>query len=193
MPDITSLLLPDLVSEVPVEIESIHPSRMRNFNNTATFTEADPSFLPRPVDIARARRQLERAQNPPIKPKKMNLQERQLKRKAKKERMENPKPIPVARPVKITREPIEDPLQHLLDGLTGEGQLLGVLIKNVQADVRAGGGKLKVNQQLLGRLGLRKEEVDENGNGGRIVVEVLKTGRTMASEQDNSDDDNESD
>jgi hypothetical protein len=120
-------------------------------------------------------------------------EERQLKRKAKKERMENPKPIPRPRPVEITREPIEDPLQHLLNGLTGEGQSMGLLVKNVQADVRAGGGKLNVNRDLLGRLGLRREGADESGNGGRIVVEVLEKGSEMACAQDDSDHDNESD
>ena len=196
MPDITTLLLPDLTTTVPVEVDSIHPSRIKNFNNTTTFAEVDPSFLPRPKDIARARRALDRKLNPPPpKPKKLTLQERQQKRKEKKERKENPPPvIYLDRPVEITREPIDDPLAHLLQGLTADGQPLGELVKRCQADVKAGGGKLKVNRHLLGRLGLRREGVNEDGSGGRIVVEVLERGWKMPGGGDvSSDEDDDSD
>jgi hypothetical protein len=215
MPDITTLLLPDLNPQAPVQdpiqTTSIHPSRLQNFTSTTTpnlppvlaklatiplppalsnLADLDPSYLPRPKDIARARRALTNASNPPKKSKaKLTLEEKRAKRKLKAEKRNAPPVVHVPKPVVITRDPIEDPVKHFVEGLTGEPQKLGELVTRCKDDVRSGGGRLNVSRGLLGRFGLRREGGGEDGSGGRIVVQILerKVQEAEASDDDDSD------
>jgi hypothetical protein len=92
----------------------------------------------------------------------------------------------------ITRDPIEDPVKHFVEGLTGEPQKLGLLVTRCKDDVRSGGGRLNVSRGLLGRFGLRREGGGEDGSGGRIVVEILERKAQEAEvEAGASDDDSD--
>ena len=84
MLDVTTLPIPDLTldSKVAAEISAIHPSRIKDFTNATTFAEVDPSFRPRPKDIQRARRQLEKRLNPS----QTKKQEKQALRKERAEK-----------------------------------------------------------------------------------------------------------
>jgi hypothetical protein len=198
MPDITTLLLPDIAPSVlPHQQNGIHPSRMQLFSTpttitTSTLSTIDPAFRPRPQDIARARRALERKLNPakPTKPAKLTLQEKQAKRKAKKlKRLEEPKQF-VHKPVEVTRELIEDPMKYFVEELvTGEAQSLGDLVNKCKAHVRSGGGVLNVSRGLFKRFGLKKEGFAEDGSGGIIVLDVLEKKVKQEDERSDEDDD----
>jgi hypothetical protein len=209
MPDITTLLLPDLIPQPPIPNHSIHPSRLQNFTSTTTtvlppvlakltkaplppalanLTDLDPSYLPRPKDIARARRALDRAANPSKKTKaKLSQEEKRAKRKLKAEKRAAPPVVRVPKPPVITRDPIEDPFKHLLDALTGEPQKLGDLVTKCRDEVRAGGGRLNISRGLLSRFAL-KREVAEEGKEARIFVEIVDK---KLHEDEASDDDSD--
>lgn len=87
--------------------------------------------------------------------------------------MEAPRQF-VRKPIIPTREKIEDPLKHFVDGLTSEPQKMAELVSKCKADVKAGGDVLSVGKQLYKRLALRREGVSEDGKGGIIVMEVLE-------------------
>ena len=189
--DLTTLLVPDLVTKAfSTEISSIHPSRMHNFSNTNAFTDVDPSFLPRPQDIKRARRQLENDNNPKPKKQKLTPQEKREKRRLKEaKKMEPPRQF-VRKPIIPTREKIEDPLKHFVDGLTSEPQKMADLVNKCKAEVKAGGDVLSVGKQLYKRLALRREGASDDGTGGIIVMEVLERhGKDHEEEDGDSDED----
>jgi hypothetical protein len=207
MPDITTLLLPDLIpttNPIPstAETTSIHPSRMRNFTNTDTFAAVDPSFLPRKKDIQRARKELDRSLHPPPPKhitKKLTLAEKRAKRAAKKaKRYEEPKPF-VRKELVATREPIDDALEHLLQEVGSEGKVLSDMVAKCKVDVRDGGRLLNVNRELYARLGLKREGVQEDGTGGQIVVSLLPrkirardlNGNNVEARNDDDDDDSD--
>jgi hypothetical protein len=209
MPDITTLLLPDLNPQPPIPNVSIHPSRLQNFTSTtatvlppalakltkaplppalANLADLDPSYLPRPKDIARARRALDRAANPSKKTKaKLSLEEKRAKRKLKAEKRAAPPVVHVPKPLVITRDPIEDPFKHFLEGLTGEPQKLGDLVTKCRDEVRSGGGRLNIARGLLSRFALKREVV-EKGREGRILLEILDR---KLQEAEASDDDSD--
>jgi hypothetical protein len=191
MPDITTLLIPDLILDpkVAAAISTIHPSRIENFTNTTTFTEVDPSFLPRPKDIQRARRQLEKRLNPPQPTKKkLNLQEKQALRKERAEKRARAPVVFERKELVPTRDPIDDALKHFLEGLTGEGQVMAGLVNRLKNDVKAGGRVMNISKELFSRLRMRRVGVDESGSGGKIVVEVVERGKQEAGSSDSDDE-----
>ena len=182
MPDITTLLLPGFTDHPPAEPNfsahqaDIHHSRIRNFNNTDTFADVDPSFKPRPQDIKKARQAYDpdfRKAPEPQKPK-LTLQEKQKRRKAKRE-ARKALPPPFVPPVIVAvSDPIDDAVQHFLGGLTEEGQKLNVLVRKLKDDVKAGGRLIKIAKELWRRLGVSREAPGEEGKEGRIVIDVVK-------------------
>ena len=190
MPDITTLLLPEIANKQTAseETTAIHPSRIGNFTNASTLAEIDPSFRPRAKDIARARRQLDRSSNPP-KPKKakLTLEEKRAKQAAKLEATNTPRNPSVGKPISPNRDPIDDALAHFLNGLTEEGQVMGSLVTQLKKEVKDGGRVMNVNRELFARLLLRREGVAEDGSGGRIVVDILQKRATPADDDDGNE------
>src|SRR5271170_2378845 len=101
MLDITTLLLPELLASKAIHTVQqsepshsfLHPSRLQNFQQSPSDQTAneDLSFLPRPEDIARARRLLLKSINPPPpKVPKLTTKEKQARRKAKRDKRNGP-------------------------------------------------------------------------------------------------------
>jgi hypothetical protein len=187
MQDIEGLLHPaTVIDPKPAAIvPSIHPSRVNNFNTTALAAE-DTSFRPGANDIAHElQRKLDPAESTK---KKSSLDEKRTKGKKKLEQR-NISPKPFVPPVLVaTGDAIDNALGYFLQGLTGEAQALSTLVTKLKSDVKAGGRVVNVRKEVFARLGLRREGVNEDGSGGRIVVEVLenrgKSGGTSEEEED---------